>query len=208
MTQNNLGNALQTLGAREDGTQRLEQAVDAYRAALEVTTRERVPLQWAATQNNLGTALKTLGAREDGTQRLEQAVDAYRAALGHYARARPLDWAMTQNNLGTALRTLGEREDGTQRLEQAVDAYRAALEVRTRERVPLQWAVTQNNLGNALWTLGEREDGTDGSNRRSTPFAPPSMSGRPRVLRRASTERNLARAEALIAERRGKSAAE
>ena len=36
MTQNNLGNALSTLGEREDGTQRLEQAVDAYRAALEV----------------------------------------------------------------------------------------------------------------------------------------------------------------------------
>ena len=52
--QNNLGAALATLGAREDGTERLEQAVTAYNAALEVYTREQVPLQWAATQNNLG----------------------------------------------------------------------------------------------------------------------------------------------------------
>ena len=44
MTQNNLGTALGTLGEREDGTQRLEEAVAAYRAALEVRTRERVPL--------------------------------------------------------------------------------------------------------------------------------------------------------------------
>ena len=35
MTQNNLGNALWTLGERESGTARLEEAVAAYRAALE-----------------------------------------------------------------------------------------------------------------------------------------------------------------------------
>jgi len=34
-------------GERESGTARLEQAVTAYRAALEEHTRERVPLQWA-----------------------------------------------------------------------------------------------------------------------------------------------------------------
>ena len=57
MTQNNLGNALRRLGERESGTARLEEAVAAYRAALEERTRERVPLDWATTQNNLGTAL-------------------------------------------------------------------------------------------------------------------------------------------------------
>ena len=58
MTQNNLGNALQSLGERESGTARLEEAVAAYRAALEERTRERVPLDWAMTQNNLGNALR------------------------------------------------------------------------------------------------------------------------------------------------------
>ena len=48
-----LGAALWRLGARESGTGRLEEAVAAYRAALEEMTRERVPLQWAATQDNL-----------------------------------------------------------------------------------------------------------------------------------------------------------
>ena len=80
-TQNNLGNALGTLGERESGTARLEEAVAAYRAALEERTRERVPLDWATTQNNLGNALATLGERESGTARLEEAVAAYRAAL-------------------------------------------------------------------------------------------------------------------------------
>ncbi len=45
MTQNNLGTALQALGARESGTARLEEAVAAYRAALLERTRDKVPLR-------------------------------------------------------------------------------------------------------------------------------------------------------------------
>ncbi|HXZ02700.1 MAG TPA: tetratricopeptide repeat protein [Stellaceae bacterium] len=161
MTQNNLGNALATLGEREASTARLKEAVAAYRAALSERTRERVPLQWAMTQNDLGNALQTLGVREAGTARLEEAVAAYRAALSERTRERlPLDWATTQNNLGAALQTLGKREASTARLEEAVAAYRTALSEWTRERVPLQWAAAQNNLGNALQTLGEREADT------------------------------------------------
>ena len=153
-----LGVALQTLGERERGTARLEQAVATFRAALEEYTRERVPLQWAAMQTHLGTALQTLGERERGPERLEQAIKAHRAALEEYTRERaPLQWAATQNNLGITLGILGERERGTTRLEQAVEAFHSALEVLSRERVPLEWAATQNNLGNALLALGERE---------------------------------------------------
>ena len=43
-TQINLGNVLRTLGESEGGTALLEDAVAAYRAALEEQTRERVPL--------------------------------------------------------------------------------------------------------------------------------------------------------------------
>ena len=86
-TQNNLGNVLWALGERasgEQGAQYLEQAVAAFRAALEVRTREQVPQDWAATQNNLGNVLRVLGERvsgEQGAQYLEQSVAAYRAAL-------------------------------------------------------------------------------------------------------------------------------
>jgi tetratricopeptide (TPR) repeat protein len=112
------------------GTARLEQAVEAFRAALQEWTRERVPLQWAMTQMNLGNALRTLGERESGTARLEQAVDAFRAALQEVTRERvPLDWATTQTNLGAALRALGGRESGTARLEEAVASFDACLMV-------------------------------------------------------------------------------
>ena len=165
-TQNNLGAALGTLGAREDGTERLEQAVTAYTAALEVRTRERVPVPLRTT---CGRTLATpeqprhrrprsahervpLGAREDGTERSN--------------RPSP----PTPRDPG------GGREDGTERLEQAVTAYNAALEVRTRERVPLDWAATQNNLGNAALA------GTlDGRAKTGPPTPPPSKCARERV---------------------------
>ena len=198
------GAVLLTLGAREDGTERLEQAVTAYNAALEVYTRERVPLDWAVTQNNLGAVLWTLGEREDGTERLEQAVTAFTAALEVRTRQQvPLQWAATQNNLGAVLWTLGEREDGTERLEQAVTAFTAALEVRTRQRVRLDWAATQNNLGAALRTLGEREDGTERLEQAVTAFtAALEVRTRQRVrLDWAMTQNNLGAALATLGER-------
>ena len=156
-----LGTALVTLGERESGTARLEQAVAAFTEALKERIRARVPLDWADTQNNLGAALAALGERESGTARLEQAVAAFTEALKERTRARvPLGWAATQNNLGAALVILGERDDGTVRLEQAVAAFTEALKERIRTRVPLGWAATQNNLGAALVTLGKRDGGT------------------------------------------------
>ncbi len=84
----NLGIALETLGARDSGTEHLQQAVDAFNSALLESTRQRVPLDWARTHVNLGIALKPLGGRESGTGHLQQAVDAYHSALLEITRQR------------------------------------------------------------------------------------------------------------------------
>jgi tetratricopeptide (TPR) repeat protein len=129
-SQNNLGNAFRVLGERASGTERLEEALSAYREALKEYTRERVPLAWAVTQNNLGNAFLRLGEQESVTGSLEEGVSAYREALKERTRERvPLDWAATQNNLGNALWTLGERESGTGRLEEARTAIALARDV-------------------------------------------------------------------------------
>ncbi|MBF0391425.1 MAG: hypothetical protein HQL38_01985, partial [Alphaproteobacteria bacterium] len=95
-----LAGSLTTLSEQTGQTKPLNEAVVAYRAALEEYTRERAPLDWAMTQNYLGIALCSLGEREGGTARLEEAVAAHRAALEEWTRARaPLEWAMTQNGL-------------------------------------------------------------------------------------------------------------
>ena len=75
MTQNNLGNALATLGERESGTARLEEAVAAYRAALEERTRERVPLDWAMTTANQGNAMARLADKSSDLAMARRALD-------------------------------------------------------------------------------------------------------------------------------------
>src|SRR5215471_17305135 len=135
-------------------------AIERFKQVVDLTTRERMSLDWAEAQNNLGLAQMTLGKRVKG-RGLEAAVVAFREALKERTREGvPLDWADTQNNLGLALMSLEERENGTAQLEEAVAAFREALKERTRERAPLAWADTQNNLGLALVSLGERESGT------------------------------------------------
>jgi tetratricopeptide (TPR) repeat protein len=158
-TQHTLGNALSSLGERESGTEKLEEAVAAYREALKEWTRERVPLDWAASQGGLGNALSSLGERESGTAKLEEAVAAYREALKEYTRERvPLDWASVQMNLAVTLAFHGERESEAAKFEEAVAAYREVLKEWTRERMPFEWGATQNNLGIALSFLGEAEE--------------------------------------------------
>jgi exonuclease VII small subunit len=140
MTQTNLGAALRLLGERESGTARLEEAVAAFREALQEFTRARVPLKWAMTQMNLGNALATLGGRESGTGWKRPSPPIANPCRKLPARA-PLEWARTQMNLGNALHALGGRESGTARLEEAVAAYRESLQENTRARVPLEWAM-------------------------------------------------------------------
>jgi tetratricopeptide (TPR) repeat protein len=78
----------------------LQEAVAAFRAALQEQTPERVPLDWAGTQNNLGIALQTLGERESGTQYLEEAVGAFQKSLKVFQAADAThDVETTTNNL-------------------------------------------------------------------------------------------------------------
>jgi hypothetical protein len=72
-TQSNLGIALRLLGEREAGTARLEEAVAAFRAALEVRTRQRMPLEWAETRKDLKAVLQILGQRTKNRRAAVQA---------------------------------------------------------------------------------------------------------------------------------------
>ena len=59
----------------------------AYGQALKERTRERVPLDWAATQNNLGTALWALGEHQQDLAVLQAAQGHLQAALAVYEEA-------------------------------------------------------------------------------------------------------------------------
>jgi hypothetical protein len=91
MTQNNLGNALADLGTRAGDTDALQDAVTAYRAALEVYTREASPMHWAMTQNNLGAALAT-SAPARATPTRCRTPSPPTAPRWRSARGRPARW--------------------------------------------------------------------------------------------------------------------
>jgi hypothetical protein len=77
----NLGVALKVLGERESGTARLEEAVAAYRNALQELTRERVPLQWAVCTGNQGEALMLLAERRRDAKMARLAVQQIEVAF-------------------------------------------------------------------------------------------------------------------------------
>ena len=70
-----------TLGEREGGTARLEEAVATYREALKEDTRERVPLQWAMDTGNQGVALMLLAERSGDAKLAKLGVQQIEAAF-------------------------------------------------------------------------------------------------------------------------------
>jgi len=88
MTQNNLGRVLRKLGERESGTARFNEAVTAYRAALEERTRARVPRSWAMTQHNLAVLYYAFFLKDFQPHHLDDALEAIDGALEEYRRAK------------------------------------------------------------------------------------------------------------------------
>jgi tetratricopeptide (TPR) repeat protein len=150
------GFGFQTYGEQAGDFSALQEALAIYNATAREFTRERVPLQWAATQNNLGNVLRRIGERGDTTA-LRQARDIFAAALQERSRDRvPFQWAATKINMCIVLRLLGERGDDQAR-HQAVSCYKDALEVVSRDRDPHLWATIQTDYGNALLSLGDKQ---------------------------------------------------
>ena len=138
MTQHELGVALVELGARESESARLEEAVEAFQAALTEWTREGATLDWAQAINDLGIANLELGERESGTDHVDEAIADFMLRLRFELesefrsigrRRRPILASRSQCSVsGTA--------ESTQLID-AVGAFRMALDVYTRDRLPL-----------------------------------------------------------------------
>jgi tetratricopeptide (TPR) repeat protein len=170
-----VGLACARIGESEEGWDAntyLSQAVTAYRAALDVYSRNREHFreQWAATQNDLGNALEVQGARtaeKEGRELLSQAVAAFKASLEIYTREQyPKRCAATETNLGNALDEQAKRtapQEGRNLLAQAVTAFSTALGIYKREGPSQEWAMTENDLGGALNDEASlEEDGEEG----------------------------------------------
>ena len=84
----NLANAY-SKRIRGDLRKNLERAIEGYEAALEVLTREALPVQWAGVQMNLATAYRRRIGGDPG-ENLERAIQGYRAALKVLTREAPM----------------------------------------------------------------------------------------------------------------------
>ena len=116
--QNNLGNVLLALGERESGSKLLEEAVAAFRAALEKRDRAtRCRSTGRRRRTIIGIALYSLSEREAGERASGRGRSRLSAALEEYTRDKaPVQWAMVQNNLGNTLDTLGTHHNDTKLL--------------------------------------------------------------------------------------------
>jgi tetratricopeptide (TPR) repeat protein len=120
-TQYELGRTLYTLGLRETGTDRLNEAIVAFRAALDAGAACE-PLERASIQNGLGDALRAIGGRESGTARLEEAIEAYDEAYRVFAKERAFeDQMLIAKNLVLARGDLERRQAELQRPADADD---------------------------------------------------------------------------------------
>jgi tetratricopeptide (TPR) repeat protein len=143
----NLGTAYQNR-IRGERAENLEEAIAAYNRALQISTREDFPQDWAMTQMNLGNAYKDR-IRGERAENLEEAIAAFNRALQIYTRdSFPREWAGTQGNLGLAY---GDRIQGdkAENLEQAIKALDSCLEIYTQESFPEDWARNVHNLADA-----------------------------------------------------------
>ena len=150
-TQYRLGTALSMLGKADGGpVEALERSATAYRAALEVQTRDSDPDAWAATQWGLGHVLLVLGDRTQDGDDFSQSVTALEAALPFYDRATaPDDYAQLQNDLGSAYYYLAGSSNDPSLYQKAATAHEAALAVYAALPDRTLWASVEGDLGNA-----------------------------------------------------------
>jgi tetratricopeptide (TPR) repeat protein len=87
MTQNNLGAALQSLGKRQDDERFYEEAVGAYKNALEEITPRRSPMNWAMTLANLAAARMSLAEKTRDIEVAALALDDFNEVVEFFRKA-------------------------------------------------------------------------------------------------------------------------
>jgi tetratricopeptide (TPR) repeat protein len=118
--QNNLGLAYLSVPVTAAGDQlRTAVAIQSFREALKVYTRESAPKRWASTTLNMANALQYMPSGEPA-QRLMQAVELYEEVLTVRTRADdPIGYARVLANQGNALSHLGQFAQALEKLGEA-----------------------------------------------------------------------------------------
>ncbi len=171
-TQNNLGLALFHLAERTSDLSKevahWNESIDAFDAALQIRTREKVPAEWAMSQANLAGALQHLGNRFDD----DHAIKYLKHSRALYAETleiidpegSPQVWALVQESIDSVLIDLADRSSGLQAidyLKQSLLALNSVLRIQNSATLPRTWGKIQSDLGVALLGLAQRTEGSE-----------------------------------------------
>jgi tetratricopeptide (TPR) repeat protein len=138
-TQNNLGNALYSLGARREDLGLLRQSITALEAALTVFTPEAEPLRWATVINNIAASQTQI-------------------ATVTYAATSDAEMAASMRGISDPTNipeVVAAREAANAALDAGIAATRSAASDALRSRDPLDWAMLEHTLATALLERGE-----------------------------------------------------
>jgi len=156
--QSNLGDIYRGL-SWGNHAENLAQAIKYYIDALEYSSPEIAPSEYARIKNNVGLAYRNLPKGIYGNN-LRNAIACYEEALRFYKPDMfPLEYAMVQNNMGVAYQAMPTGDLGSN-LKHSIQCFQEALRFYTAQAAPMKYASAQNNLGNVYRELptGDRRE--------------------------------------------------
>ncbi len=140
---------------------RMQDAVDAYNAAIE-SLSERDRVAFATAHLHKAVAMSTIAERTDNIIVLEKALAACRVAAERYdPKCETFGYITAQSRLGAIHYRLALRDGKVDTCRDGIQAFKAALAVCDRESMCDIWADVMNGLGQLLQLLGRYARKTD-----------------------------------------------
>jgi tetratricopeptide (TPR) repeat protein len=111
----------------EDKPEPFEQAISELQNALNLTPKDRYPVQWALTKHNIGSARNSLGIVTGDISHYHDSILVNAEALTVHTREyAPLQWAYCQWGIGLALSKIAAKTQNGGEARTAIDILSAA----------------------------------------------------------------------------------
>jgi tetratricopeptide (TPR) repeat protein len=145
----------------------LNKAIQAYEKALEITTVETYPAEYAVTKNNLGAAYRVLSDVWNKKENSEKAIQAYEDAITIYRKLGLVtEIATSLNNASSSyaeLASLEEMKAGwKEKLATAISYIEEAITLRRELGLKADVATSLNNASNYYSDLAALEETKEG----------------------------------------------
>ncbi|MCB1452397.1 MAG: hypothetical protein KDJ43_02030, partial [Rhizobiaceae bacterium] len=140
----------------------VDQAIDAFKRALEFRTRDRAPGEWAETSEQLGYAYNRKASITKDPAFYEQAAAYLENALAVYSPQNvPANWASVEFSRLVALRSIATAARDAEKLAEIAARVRAGLAEPALSALPDQMMNFGQELGLALWERYRIEGGLE-----------------------------------------------